>query len=65
MVFSVESVQSVYNFRDVSLGADKSETVKYGHEYQSTRTLERLRWQGPAAYNPSSRQRGGPTKTRP
>jgi hypothetical protein len=26
----------------------KSETVKYGHESQGTRT--RLRWQGPAAY---------------
>jgi hypothetical protein len=28
----------------------KSETVKYGHEFQGTRTRERLRWQGPAAY---------------
>jgi hypothetical protein len=28
----------------------KSETVKYGHEYQGTRTRERLRWQGPAAH---------------
>jgi hypothetical protein len=28
----------------------KSETVKYGSESQGTRTRERLRWQGPAAY---------------
>jgi hypothetical protein len=28
----------------------KSERVKYGHEPQGTRTRERLRWQGPAAY---------------
>jgi hypothetical protein len=26
------------------------ETVKYGSDYQGTRTRERLRWQGPAAY---------------
>jgi hypothetical protein len=26
----------------------KSETVKYGREYQGTRTRERLRWQGSA-----------------
>jgi hypothetical protein len=25
-------------------------TVKYGREIQGTRTKERLRWQGPAAY---------------
>jgi hypothetical protein len=31
-------------------GSLKSETVKYGREYQGTRTQERLRWQGPAAY---------------
>jgi hypothetical protein len=37
----------------------KSETVKYGHEPQGTRTRERLRWRGP---DPSSRQRGRPTK---
>jgi hypothetical protein len=46
----------------------KSETVKYGREYQGTRTRERLRWEDPAAYtktDPSSRQRGRPTKTRP
>jgi hypothetical protein len=28
----------------------KSETVKYGHEFQGTRTRERLRWRGTAAY---------------
>jgi hypothetical protein len=28
----------------------KSETVKYAREFQGTRTRERLRWQGPAAY---------------
>jgi hypothetical protein len=31
-------------------GSLKSETVKYGRESQGTRTKERLRWQGPAAY---------------
>jgi hypothetical protein len=31
-------------------GGLKSETVKYGREYQGTRTRERLRWQGPAVY---------------
>jgi hypothetical protein len=31
-------------------GSLKSETVKYGREYQGTRTRERLRWQGPPAY---------------
>jgi hypothetical protein len=31
-------------------GSLKSETVKCGREYQGTRTRERLRWQGPAAY---------------
>jgi hypothetical protein len=28
----------------------KYETVKYGRESQVTRTRERLRWRGPAAY---------------
>jgi hypothetical protein len=49
-------------------GSLKCETVKYGHESQGTRTKERLRWQGPAAHiktDPSSRQRGRPTRTRP
>jgi hypothetical protein len=31
-------------------GSLKSETVKYGREYQGTRTRERLRWEDPAAY---------------
>jgi hypothetical protein len=31
-------------------GTLKSETVKYGREFQVIRTHERLRWQGPAAY---------------
>jgi hypothetical protein len=31
-------------------GSLKSETVKYGREYEGTGTRERLRWQGPAAY---------------
>jgi hypothetical protein len=50
-------------------GSLKSETVKYGNESQGTRTRERLRWRGPAAYITDrpvlSRQRGSPTKTRP
>jgi hypothetical protein len=32
------------------MGSLKSETVKYGLEYQGTRTRERMLWQGPAAY---------------
>jgi hypothetical protein len=31
-------------------GSLKSETVKYGHKSQGTRTRERLRWQGPVAH---------------
>jgi hypothetical protein len=31
-------------------GSLKCETVKYGREIQGTRSKERLRWQGPAAY---------------
>jgi hypothetical protein len=31
-------------------GSLKSETVKYGRESQGTRSRERLRWRGPAAY---------------
>jgi hypothetical protein len=30
-------------------GSLKSETVKYGHESQGTRTPKRLHWQGPVA----------------
>jgi hypothetical protein len=36
--------------RGYEMGSLKSETVKYGREYRGTRTQERLRWQGPAAY---------------
>jgi hypothetical protein len=35
---------------DDEKGSLKSETVKYGHESQGTRTQERLRWREPAAY---------------
>jgi hypothetical protein len=35
---------------DDEKGSLRSETVKYGHESQGTRTRERLRWRGPAAY---------------
>jgi hypothetical protein len=31
-------------------GSLKTETVKYGREIQGTRTRERVRWRGPAAY---------------
>jgi hypothetical protein len=31
-------------------GSLKSERVKYGREYQGSRTRERLRWQGSAAH---------------
>jgi hypothetical protein len=37
----------------------KSGTVKYGREFQGTRTRERLRWQGPEAFLNDSRQRVG------
>jgi hypothetical protein len=36
--------------RDDEMGSLKSETVKYGREYQETRTRERLHWEDPAAY---------------
>jgi hypothetical protein len=36
-------------------GSLKSETVKYGHESQGTRTRERLHWRGPAAYTKDTR----------
>jgi hypothetical protein len=32
------------------MGSLKSETVKYGREYQGTRTREWLRWEDAAAY---------------
>jgi hypothetical protein len=43
----------------------ESETVKYGLEFQGTRTRERLRWQGPAAYTKDTRplvREGAPQK---
>jgi hypothetical protein len=49
-------------------GSLETETVKYARESQGTRTQERLRWREPAAYtkaDPSSRQRGHHSKTRP
>jgi aromatic ring hydroxylase len=49
-------------------GSLKSVTVKYGRESQGTRTQERLRWPGQQHIqktDPSSCQRGRPTKTRP
>jgi hypothetical protein len=33
------------------MGSLKSKTVKYGREYQGTRTRERLHWEDPAAYS--------------
>jgi hypothetical protein len=49
-------------------GSLKSQTVKYGREYQGTWTRERLRCKGQQHIqkaDPSSRQRGRPTQTRP
>jgi hypothetical protein len=49
-------------------GSLKSETVKYGHESQGTRTREKLRWQGPAPYTkdrPVLSSEVRPTETRP
>jgi hypothetical protein len=36
--------------RSDKMGSLKYETVKYGREYQGTRTRERLHWEDPAAY---------------
>jgi hypothetical protein len=36
--------------RGDEMGSVKFETVKYGREYQGTRTRERLVWEDPAAY---------------
>jgi hypothetical protein len=47
------------------MGSLKSETVKYGREYQGTRTRERLRWEDPAAYTkdrPVLSSEGAPQK---
>jgi hypothetical protein len=44
---------AIVTLRDVGgdeKGSLKSGTVKYGHESQRTRTRERLRCRGPAAY---------------
>jgi hypothetical protein len=46
----------------------ESETVKYGLDFQGTRTLEWLRWRGPAEIvktDLSSRQRERPKSTNP
>jgi hypothetical protein len=43
-------------------GSLKSETVKYGREYQGTRVRERLRWQGPTAYTKDRHVREGATQ---
>jgi hypothetical protein len=51
----VEAVSTTFTVTLRVVGGDekgilKSETVKYGHEAQGTRTRERLGWRGPAAY---------------
>jgi hypothetical protein len=49
-------------------GSLKTERVKYGREIQGTRTRERLRWRGPAAYTkdrPVLSSERAPHKTRP
>jgi hypothetical protein len=53
--FRIEALFSAWSVRRRVVGGDekgslKSEIVKYGRESQMTRTQERLRWQGPAAY---------------
>jgi hypothetical protein len=51
-------------------GSLKSETLKYGREYQGTETRETLHWQGPATYTKdrpvlSSERAPHKKKTRP
>jgi hypothetical protein len=54
----VTRVEAVSNTSTVTLrvvggdekGSLESEAVKYGHEFQGTRTREKLRWRGPATY---------------
>jgi hypothetical protein len=51
----VEAASNISTVTLRVLGGDekrslKTETVKYGREIQGTRTRERLRWRGPAAY---------------
>jgi hypothetical protein len=53
---------------DDEKGSLKSETVKYSHGSEGTRTRERLRWRGPAAYakdRPVISSERAPQKTRP
>jgi hypothetical protein len=57
-VFYVVRAEAGSNTSNVTLrvvggdekGSLKPETIKYGRESQGTRTRERLRWRGPAAY---------------
>jgi hypothetical protein len=74
--FLITRVEAGSNTSTVTLrvvGADekgslKSESVKYGREIQGTRTRERLPGEGEQYIqktDPSSRQRGRPTKPRP
>jgi hypothetical protein len=46
-------------------GSLRSDTVKYGREFQGTRTQDGKDQQHIQKTDPSSRQRGRPTKTRP
>jgi hypothetical protein len=55
MVFSVGATPRLYNedSRPAELeekGSLRSETVRYGDEFQGTRTRERLSWRGSAVY---------------
>jgi hypothetical protein len=54
--------------RGDEMGSLKSETVKYGREYEGIRARERLRWEDPAAYtkdSPVLSSERAPHKTRP
>jgi hypothetical protein len=46
LVGSNTSTMTLRIVGDDEKGSLKSETVKYGHESQGTRTRERLRWRG-------------------
>jgi hypothetical protein len=51
--------------RGDEIGSLNSETVKYGREYQGTRTRQRLRWEDPVAYTRQTRplvREGAPQK---
>jgi hypothetical protein len=53
--FSVRSVSYIRKVGDFGKGKSQiCETVKDVHESQGTRTRERLRWRGPAAYTKDS-----------